>query len=130
LTRLDPLADALSAITNASRLGKREVVIPVASKLIGRVLKVMQDEGYIGEFEYIDDGRAGKYRVRLLGRLNKAGVIKPRFPVKKDEFESFERQYLPADNVGALVVSTNRGVMTHRRAKELGIGGVLIAYFY
>ena len=130
MTRLDPLADALSAITNASRLGKREVVIPVASKLIGRVLKVMQDEGYIGEFEYIDDGRAGKYRVRLLGRLNKAGVIKPRFPVKKDEFESFERQYLPADNVGALVVSTNRGVMTHRRAKELGIGGVLIAYFY
>ena len=130
MTRLDPLADALSALTNASRLGKREVVIPVASKLIGHVLRVMQEEGYIGEFEYIDDGRAGKYRVKLLGRLNKAAVIKPRFPVKKDELEEFERRFLPAYNVGALVVSTPKGVMTHRKAKELGIGGVLLAYFY
>ncbi|MDK2463616.1 MAG: 30S ribosomal protein S8 [Candidatus Korarchaeota archaeon] len=130
MTRLDPLADALSALTNASRLGKREVVIPIASKLIGQVLRVMQEEGYIGEFEYIDDGRAGKYRVKLVGRLNKAAAIKPRFSVKKDKFEDFERRFLPAYNVGAIVVSTPKGVMTHRRAKELGIGGVLLAYFY
>ncbi len=130
MTRLDPLADAMSTLTNASRLGKRETVINVASKLIGKVLRVLQEEGYIEEFEYIDDGRAGKYRVKLKGRINKAGVIKPRFPVKKDEILYWEKMYLPADNVGVIIMSTNQGVMTHREAKEKGIGGVLLAYCY
>ncbi len=130
MTRLDPLADAMSTLTNASRLGKRETVINVASKLIGKVLRVLQEEGYIEEFEYIDDGRAGKYRVRLKGRINKAGVIKPRFPVKKDEILYWEKLYLPADNVGVMILSTNQGVMTHREAKNRGIGGVLLAYCY
>ncbi len=130
MTRLDPLADAMSALTNASRLGKREVVIPVASKLIGRVLKLMREDGYIGEFEYVDDGRFGKYKVRLIGRLNKAGVIKPRFSVGWAEIEKLEKRYLPAAGIGSIVISTNRGVMTHREAKELGIGGVLIGFYY
>ena len=130
MTRLDPLADAMSTLTNASRLGKRETVINVASKLIGKVLRVLQDEGYIEEFEYIDDGRAGKYRVKLRGRINKAGVIKPRFPVKKDEILYWEKMYLPADNVGIIIMSTNQGVMTHKEAKERGIGGILLAYCY
>ena len=130
MTRLDPLADAMSTLTNASRLGKRETVINVASKLIGKVLRVLQEEGYIEEFEYIDDGRAGKYRVKLRGRINKAGVIKPRFPVKKDEILYWEKLYLPADNVGVMILSTNQGVMTHKEAKKRGIGGVLLAYCY
>ncbi len=130
MTRLDPLADAMSTLTNASRVGKRETVINVASKLIGKVLRILQDEGYIEEFEYIDDGRAGKYRVRLRGRINKAGVIKPRFSVKKDEFLYWEKMYLPAENVGVIVVSTNQGIMSHREAKKRGLGGVLLAYCY
>ena len=130
MTRLDPLADAMSALTNASKVGKRETVINVASKLIGKVLRILQEEGYIEEFEYIDDGRAGKYRVKLRGRINKAGVIKPRFSVKKDEYLYWERMYLPAENVGVIVVSTTQGVMSHREAKRRGIGGVLLAYCY
>ncbi len=130
MTRLDPLADAMSTLTNAARVGKREAVINVASKLIGKVLNILQEEGYIEEFEYIDDGRAGKYRVKLKGRINKAGVIKPRFSVKKDEFLYWEKMYLPAENVGVIVVSTTQGVMSHREAKKRGIGGVLLAYCY
>ncbi len=130
MTRLDPLADAMSTLTNASRVGKRETVINIASKLIGKVLRILQEEGYIEEFEYIDDGRAGKYRVRLKGRINKAGVIKPRFSVKKDEFLYWEKMYLPAENVGVIIVSTNQGIMSHREAKKRGIGGVLLAYCY
>ncbi|MCD6244502.1 MAG: 30S ribosomal protein S8 [Candidatus Korarchaeota archaeon] len=130
MTRLDPLADAMSALTNASRVGKRETVINVASKLIGRILRILQEEGYIEEFEYIDDGRAGKYKVRLKGRINKAGVIKPRFSVKKDEYLHWEKMYLPAENVGVIVVSTNQGVMSHKEAKKKGLGGVLLAYCY
>ncbi|MDK2384742.1 MAG: 30S ribosomal protein S8 [Candidatus Korarchaeota archaeon] len=130
MTRLDPLADAMSTLTNASRVGKREAVINIASKLIGKVLRILQEEGYVEEFEYIDDGRAGKYRVRLKGRINKAGVIKPRFSVKKDEFLYWEKMYLPAENVGVIIVSTNQGIMSHREAKKRGIGGVLLAYCY
>lgn len=130
MTRLDPLADAMSTLTNASRVGKRETIINIASKLIGKVLRILQEEGYVEEFEYIDDGRAGKYRVRLKGRINKAGVIKPRFSVKKDEFLYWEKMYLPAENVGVIIVSTNQGIMSHREAKKRGIGGVLLAYCY
>ncbi len=130
MTRLDPLADALSHITNASRVGKREVTIEITSKLIGKVLSVLQKEGYIGKFERVYEGRHPRYRVELLGKINKAGVIKPRFSVKKDEFEYWEKLHLPARDIGVIIVSTPKGVMSHREAKRLGIGGVLIAYCY
>ncbi len=130
MTRLDPLSDALSKITNASIVGKREVTIDIASKLIGKVLSILQKEGYIGKFERIYEGGHAKYRVELLGKINKAGSIKPRFSVKKDAFEPWERLFLPARDVGVIIVSTPRGVMSHREAKKLRIGGVLIAYCY
>ena len=127
---LDPLADALSNIMNHELAGKKAVIIKPASKLIGEVLKIMLQEGYIGEFEYIDDGRAGKFRVQLLGRINKCGVIKPRFPVKKKDFEKWEKRYLPAHDIGILIVSTPQGVMAHKEAIKRGIGGRLLAYVY
>ncbi len=126
----DPLADALSNLKNHERAGKLECIIKPASKLIGNVLKIMQDYGYIGEFEFIDDGKSGKFRVKLLGKLNDCGAIKPRFAVKKNGYEKFEKRYLPASGYGILIVSTNQGLMTHYEAKEKGIGGRLIAYVY
>ncbi|MDF2955150.1 30S ribosomal protein S8 [Candidatus Alkanophaga liquidiphilum] len=126
----DPLADALSAIKNAERVGKKECIIKPASKLIGNVLKIMKDEGYIEEFELIDDGKAGILKVMLKGRINNCNAIKPRFPVKKDEFEKWERRFLLARDFGVLIVTTSKGVMTHRKAKELGIGGSLLAFVY
>ena len=133
MVMLDPLANALAAIMNAEMRAKPEVVVMPASKLIAAVLRVMQREGYIGEFEYIDDGRWGKIRVRLLGRINKCGVIKPRFPVKyRDlvELPDWLRKYLPSRDVGVLILSTSQGVMSHREALERKIGGVLLAYVY
>ena len=130
MTRLDPLADALSAINNAERVGKREVTIYPASKLILRVLEIFQKHGYIDEFEFIDDGREGMIRVKLKGRIVKTGAIKPRFPVGKDEWTKWEQRYLPARGIGLLIVSTPEGLMTNEDAKKRGIGGRLIAYVY
>jgi len=133
MVMLDTLANALAAIMNAEMRAKPEVVIWPASKLIAAVLRVMQQEGYVGEFEYIDDGRWGKIRVRLLGRINKCGVIKPRFPVKyKDliRMPDWLRKYLPSRDVGILILSTSQGVMSHREAIRRHIGGVLLAYVY
>jgi len=130
---LDPLANALSAIQNAEMRAKSEVVVWPASKLVINVLRVMQREGYVGEIEYIDDGKWGKIRVQLLGRINKTGVIKPRFSVKLKELEQMPlwlRKYLPAYNIGILIVSTPLGVFSHKEAVAKRTGGVLLAYVY
>ena len=130
MTLLDPLADAMSCIYNSELVGKPEVVVAPASSLIERVLQVMQSRGYVGEFERIDDGKAGRFRIQLMGRTNKCGVIKPRYPVKRDGFERYEKRFLPAFNYGILIVTTPNGVMTHEDAKKEGIGGRLLAYVY
>ena len=127
---LDPLANALSNIMNNEIIGNINVIVQPASKIIAEALRIMQKAGYIGEFEYIDDGRAGKFLIQLLGRINRICVIKPRFAVKHDEFEKWETRYLPARDFGLLIVSTSNGILSHIEAKELGIGGRLLAYVY
>ncbi|MEM1696544.1 MAG: 30S ribosomal protein S8 [Desulfurococcaceae archaeon] len=133
MVAMDPLANTLSAIHNAEMKAKREVITWPASKLILNVLKVLQREGYIGEFEYIDDGRWGKIRILLLGRINKVGVIKPRYPVKYIELinpPNWLKKYLPAYNIGILILTTPHGVMSHKEAIERKTGGILLAYCY
>lgn len=127
---LDPLANALSTIKNAEVIGKSSCIIRPASKNIGNVLKVMQDLGYIGDFELIDDGKAGIFSVTLVGRINKCGAIKPRYSVGTDSFERWEKQFLPAKNFGALIVTTSSGVISQYEAREKKIGGQLLAYVY
>jgi len=90
----------------------------------------MQKWGYIGAFEFIDDGKNGLFKVELLGAINKCGVIKPRTPVKNHELENWEMRYLPAKEFGILIMTTPKGVMTHKQAKEENIGGILLAYVY
>ncbi len=130
MTLMDPLANALSNIINRERIGKKECIIAPASKLIANTLRVMQKTGYIGEFEYVDDGRAGKFRVQLLGRINKCGVIKPRYPVKYSELDKWESEFLPSKDFGILLITTPQGVMSHLEAREKKIGGRLLAYVY
>lgn len=127
---IDPLANTLSKIENYERARKREVVTSPASKLIGEVLRIIKEEGFIGDFEFVDDGRAGKFKIALQGKINGCGVIKPRYPTKRGEYELWEKRYLPAAGFGVLVVSTPKGVMTHKKAMELGLGGKLLAYIY
>ncbi|MBU7019162.1 MAG: 30S ribosomal protein S8 [Theionarchaea archaeon] len=125
----DPLADALSNINIHEKARKQYCVMPY-SKTIGSVLRVMQKHNYIGTFEYVDDPQNGKFKAELLGNINRCGVIKPRNAVKRDEFEKWERRYLPAKGFGILIVSTSRGVMDHVEAESLGTGGRLLAYVY
>ncbi|MEM1541482.1 MAG: 30S ribosomal protein S8 [Ignisphaera sp.] len=130
---LDTLANALTTLVNAEMRRKSEAIIWPTSKLIIRVLRVMQKYGYIGEFEYVDDGRWGKIVVQLLGRINKAGAIKPRWSVRYRELMEMPQwlqKYLPSRDIGILIISTSQGVISHREAIEQKIGGVLLAYVY
>ncbi len=127
---LDPLANALSTIKNAESVGKSECDVTPVSKLIGDVLHVMQKGEYIGDFEYIDDGKGGIFKIGLLGTINKCGAIKPRFSVQTTDIEKWEQRYLPARNFGYLILTTSEGIITHVEARERGIGGKLLAYVY
>lgn len=126
----DTLANALTTIMNAEVLGRKGVIIRPASKTITNVLRVVQEYGGIGEFEFIDNGKSGLVKVQLAGRISKIGVIKPRYPVKVKNYEQWEKQYLPAKNFGILIVSTPKGIMSHREAIEKRTGGRLLAYVY
>ena len=127
--RHDLLSDVLSAIKNGDKNGKRETITPT-SKTIKNVLLILQKYNFIGDFEYIDDNRGGKFRVQLLGKINDCNSIRPRFSVKKDEYEKWEKRYLPAFGLGLLIVSTSQGLLTHNDAKEKGLGGTLLGYVY
>ena len=126
----DTIANGMITIMQNEIRLKQECVISRASKLLGKVLRVMQLNGYIGEFEFVDDGWTGKFKVQLLGRINKCGSIRPRFPVQRAEFEKWERSFLPSRDMGILVVSTSKGVTSHKAAKEERVGGRLLAFVY
>lgn len=126
----DTLADALSSIDNAKEIGKKETVIEPASNLIKNMLKILQQEGYIGLFEQVEDGKGGKFKVEIGKALNECKAVKPRFSVSKDGYQKYEKRYLPARGFGNLIITTPEGVMTHRDAQEKGLGGRLLAYVY
>jgi small subunit ribosomal protein S8 len=127
--RHDLISDVLSAIQNGDKVGKKETVSP-ASELVKSVLQVLQKNGFVGNFELVDDGRGGKFRISLTGKINRCGAVRPRFSVSKDEWEMWERRFLPAAGFGLLIVSTSNGVMTHEEAKKHGVGGKLLGFVY
>jgi small subunit ribosomal protein S8 len=124
------LGNLFATIYNNEIRNKKECLALPASKLASAVLRSMQKNKYIGEFEFIDDGIAGKFKIQLLGRINRCGVIAPRYSVSRSAYTRWERQYLPAVGVGILIVSTPQGVMSHSEAQEKGLGGRLIGYVY
>ncbi|MBS3150991.1 30S ribosomal protein S8 [Candidatus Woesearchaeota archaeon] len=126
----DALANAISKIQSYEIAGKTEVSIYPSSKIIRKVLDIMNHYNYIGEYKITKTTRGELLNLNLLGRINKCGVIKPRFNVKKDEFEKFERRYLPAKGFGLIIVSTSKGMMTNEEAKIKNVGGKLLAYIY
>ena len=126
----DPLANTLSKIMNAEKVSKKEIVVKPYSKVILKILEIMNDHHYVGESTVVADGRGDHLIINLIGKINNCGVVKPRHSVTKDNFEKFEKRFLPARNIGIIIVSTSQGVMTHSEAKEKGIGGRLLAYCY
>ena len=124
------LGNLFATIYNNEIRNKKECLAIPASKLASAILRSMQRNKYIGEFEFIDDGMAGKFKIQLLGRINRCGVISPRYSVRKNGFTSWERQFLPAVGVGILIVSTPQGVMSHNEAQDKGLGGRLVGYVY
>jgi small subunit ribosomal protein S8 len=126
----DTLANAMSKLLNSEKAGKESCSIRPASKTIKEVFQLMKDNGYIGDVDEQKDTKGNSLKVSLIGSINKCGAIKPRFPVKKGAFERFEKIYLPAKDFGIIIISTQKGMMSHIDAKKKSLGGKLISYCY
>lgn len=130
MVRMSVLADTLKTIYNAEKVGKRQVLVRPASKVSIKFLRTMQKHGYIDEFEVVDDHRGNKIVIELNGRINKCGVISPRFDVGVRDIESWATQLLPSRQFGHLVLTTSAGIMDHEEARRKKTGGKILGFFY
>merc|ERR1712187_839875 len=130
MVRMSTLADALKTISNAEKRNKRQVLIRPSSKVIVQFLRCMQSHGYISEFEEIDDHRAGKIFVHLNGRINKCGVISPRYNVAVQDMEKWQTNLLPSRQFGHVVFTTSSGIIDHEQCRKRHTGGKVLGFFF
>ena len=118
----------LTRIRNANRVGRRMVLIP-KSKICTGIAQVLKDEGYVEEVDMVDDQAQGQIRIKLKYEMNGGKVIHSIDRQSKPGRRLYNKvQELPSvlSGMGIAVVSTSKGVMSDRRARENNIGGELL----
>ena len=128
----DPIADFLTRIRNANMVKHESVEVP-ASKMKKNIAEILKNEGFIRDFEYIEDAKQGIIRVFLKYGKNNERVIAGIRRISKPGL----RSYVKADEVpkvlnglGIAIVSTSEGVMTDKDARAKKIGGEVVAYVW
>jgi small subunit ribosomal protein S8 len=121
----DIVADAINQMMNALKAGHNSVTVMRHSKLLLSVLAIAKLKGYVSSYKA--DGNSLTIE---FGKLNACNVIKPRFTVSVSDLDKYVKRYLPAREIGIIIVSTNQGLMTHQTAQDKNLGGSLIAYMY
>jgi len=128
----DPIADMLTRIRNAIKARFDDVVMP-SSKVKAEIAKLMLEEGYINGYEVVDGENSGDILKISLRYNNKTGVIAGLKRVSKPSLRVYcEKEKIPSvmGGLGTVVISTSKGVMSGKSAKELGIGGELLCYIW
>ena len=120
----DLVADGLNQIMNAKKAKIKNVVLKRHSKLLRKVLDILKTADYI---DYSLDGSLLKIDIK---KLNELKALKPRYTASINQIELYVRRFLPAKNFGFIIISTNKGLMSHIEAQEKNLGGCLIAYVY
>jgi len=125
----DPIADFLTLIRNASR-AKKESVDVLQSKMNREILEIVKREGYISDFKPLEESR--KIRVYLKYSSNRS-VIKNMRKISRPGLKVYT-PYSKIPNVlrglGIAVISTSKGVMTNKEARELKVGGEVLCYIW
>ncbi|HEV2293896.1 MAG TPA: 30S ribosomal protein S8 [Tepidisphaeraceae bacterium] len=124
----DPIADMLTRIRNANRVGRKLVLIN-RSKICTGIAQVLKDEGYIEEYDVIDDGKQGQLRVKLKYSMAGDKVIHEIERLSRPGRRVYNKvEELPKvlNGMGIAVISTSKGVMSDRKAREENIGGELL----
>jgi small subunit ribosomal protein S8 len=121
----DVIADALNKMLNAARAKKTTLSVARHSKLLISVLAIAKLRGYVKNYRV-----EGNVLNIEIDKLNFCKAIKPRFIANVEDIDKYAKRYLPAKDIGVIIISTSQGLMTHQTAQEKNIGGSLIAYFY
>ena len=127
----DPIADMLTRIRNANQAKHENVTMP-ASRLKLEILAVLKNEGYISEYEKIEDGKQGVIKVTLKYN-NKDRVIKGLKKISKPGLRVYAKSSeLPKvlNGLGVAIISTSNGIMTDREARSKKLGGEVIAFVW
>ena len=127
----DPIADMLTRIRNANQ-AKHEVVEMPASRLKLEILEVLKNEGYITEYEKIEDGKQGVIKVTLK-YVNKERVIKGIKRISKPGLRVYAKSTeLPQvlNGLGVAIISTSKGIMTDKDARKANVGGEILAFVW
>ncbi len=128
----DPIGDMLIRIKNALMAKHREVTIP-ASKMKLRIAEILKEEGYIKDFEFIDDGKQGVIRIILKYDRYGRPVIRDVKRVSKPGRRIYvDKEHIPRplQGMGISIISTSQGVMTGKEAKRRGVGGEVVAFIW
>ena len=128
----DPIADLLTRIRNASTAKHPSVDVP-ASNLKKAICQILVDEGYIKGMKVTDDGKQGVIRITLKYGENKSQVITGLRRVSKPGlriYSSCEDMPKVMKGLGIAIVSTSKGVMTDKKARELNVGGEVLAFVW
>jgi small subunit ribosomal protein S8 len=120
----DIVSDILNQIMNIKKAKKDSLVVDKSSKLLLNILNLAKENGYL---EYETDGRQVTIKIKS---LNEIRAVKPRYTVPVEGMDKYVRRFLPAKNFGILIISTNKGIMTHVEAKQNNLGGCIIAYIF
>ena len=128
----DPIADMLTRIRNANNAKHDTVDVP-ASNMKKSIAQILLDEGYIKAFELVEDGAQGTIKITLKYSANKEKAISGLRRVSKPGL----RVYAGADELprvlkglGVAIISTSKGVMTDKKARELHVGGEVLAFVW
>lgn len=128
----DPIADFLTRIRNASRAEHEKVDIP-ASRLKVRIAEILKNEGFIKNYRVLDDNRQGTLRVYLkYGPGNErliSGLVRVSKPGRR-VYVTHDRIPTVLGGMGVTIVSTSRGVLTDREARQQKVGGEVLAYVW
>ena len=128
----DVIADMLTRIRNAGTAKHESVDVP-ASNVKNAIAQILVDEGYVKEVQIIDDGKQGVIRLYLKYTENKKPVISGIKRISKPGLRIYaSKDELPKvlGGLGVAVISTSKGIMTDKKARNLGIGGEVMAYIW
>ncbi|EGR28175.1 hypothetical protein IMG5_181040 [Ichthyophthirius multifiliis] len=128
--KVNILPKALKTLVKAKKRGKKQVLLKPCFKSTIEIFENYVKNGYIGEYEIVDDHRSKKVVVELLGRINKCGVISPRYDVPLNDFEKWTNNVLPSRQFGHVVFTTTYGILTHEECRLRHTGGKALGFFY
>ena len=121
----DIVSDGLNKIMNAKTAGKNKVEITRHSKVLLSILAIAKLKSYVTSFKVENNILSVE-----LGNISGCNAVKPRFTVKCSEIDKYVKRYLPAKDLGIIILSTSQGLMTHQTAQDKNLGGSLIAYIF